>query len=113
MPQCGAPLRNRTCRLPAGWGTTHDGGRCWWHGGNTVTDLVADVLTTYRGDWLTIEEIQAVSKRARPQVNMQTVRVAAFDLIRSCTSVERRTVPSERWHGQQEWAEDKVQLRVR
>lgn len=79
-----------------------------------MQDLVLDVLTTYRGDWLTIEEIQTVAVRARPSVNPQTVRVEAFEAIRSFSSVERRIVPGSRWHPEgQEWAEEKVQLRVR
>jgi len=80
----------------------------------TVVELILDVLGTHRGEWLTVPEIQRVACRARPSVNGESVRVEVFNVVRSTSSVERRTVWDWRWErGVRPIPEEFVQLRVR
>jgi len=114
--RCGGPANHGPCRLTAGWDWTDTcTGTCRWHTPKpTVADLVLDVLGTYRGEWMTVPQIQQVAKRARPSVNADSVRVEAFSVIKAWSSVERRIVRGIRLeHTGRVVPEELVELRVR
>jgi len=78
-----------------------------------VQELVQDILGTYRGQWMGLPDIGTVAERVRPGINQDTVRVEAFSVIRSFSSVERRIICWPRLEGRGRIVtEEQVQLRV-
>lgn len=95
-----------------GWTTTPDRG--------TVRELIQDILETHRGQWLGVphgphgdHDIQSIAVRVRSGINVESVRVEALGLARSCTSVERRILCLPRFEGGgRVVTEEQIQLRV-
>jgi len=90
------------------WGTTD-----WTTSRGTVEELVQDILGTHRGQWMGIGDVQSIAGRVRPGINADTVRVEAFTVARSFSSVERRIVCWPRLEGRGRIVtEEQMQLRV-
>ena len=85
-----------------------------------MTELIQDILTTYRGQWLGVphgptgdHDIQHIAARVRPGINQESIRVEALALVRSCTSVERRILCLPRFEARgRVVSEEQIQLRV-